>query len=707
MLKVMSALLAALLGVTSLVTPYDPSRYTDLYTDPGGAVTGATYIFNPTVDWQRRMVFDFAQMRRAGVNTVGLYNLVQMTDADRDALFTQLERNRQKAVVRIEWYDAPAFAFTAADADKVLRYYNTDDSAHGYTALLKYLVRKNRLADVTYLAVNMPVDDGTVAGHFVTSQYPDGRQNPQWASAQPPYAERLLAGLRAVTGSAPLYLSVFYGWEQTYPTPSYAGIAHPADGYFLNNYSYPISGTPADENASTSDRLNEPRLRTAIDRIVAQYGQAPKIIEYGFHTLAFAGGAIPDQTAGLVATMAAKQKALAETTAYYQDPAFGVRGTLYFADNLFKPEGDPPATMDWALGTPATEFQAEDTGVAQFYRDGAPVATKPVADASAWGGAAVTLDAAGAALVFYDLTAASVLQLRYRAAQATSLLMSVNGATARALQLPAASDWSTYTVSLAVPLQGAITFQRPPAGSAVTLDWVGGKADNEAELAERTVAVPVSAPAASRGEALQMPAGQTSSLSINPVRGGTRVTIRYAAASAASVKLTAGGAAVAVDLPATGGAFATRTVETTVTSGSALVLSRPSGSGDLLVDYLRIDGQYEAEFSGGLYNGAHEVAVADASEGALATSLDVVGASVVFSGVRAGGKLTFRYRATQAASMTVILNNVNHRIAFPASQGKAATATMALTIPVNATVIVQRNADNAALGLSIDWMAVS
>src|SRR3982751_5183640 len=143
MLRVMSALLVTtlcLLGVTAatpaqatpnaanLLTPYDPAHYTDLYSDTGGAVTGATYIFNPTVDWQRRMVFDFAQMRQAGVNTVGLYNLVQMTDADRDALFTQLERNRQKAVVRIEWYDASTFAFTAADADKVLRYYNTDDS---------------------------------------------------------------------------------------------------------------------------------------------------------------------------------------------------------------------------------------------------------------------------------------------------------------------------------------------------------------------------------------------------------------------------------------------------------------------------------------------------------------------------------------------------------------------------------------------------
>jgi hypothetical protein len=345
----------------------------------------------------------------------------------------------------------------------------------------------------------------------------------------------------------------------------------------------------------------------------------------------------------------------------------------------------------------------------QYYTGGGPADTQPVADSTAWGGAAVTLSAAGSALVFYDLDAASVVQLRYRAAEATDLLMSMNGATPRTLHLPAAAGWSTYTAVLDVPLQGAVTLQRPASGAAVTVDWLGGKADNEAELAQRSGATPVTASGASRNEALAMPAGETSSFTVDPVRGGTRVRIRYAATSAASVHL----AGTTVALPSTGGSFATVTVETTITGGQPLVVTREAGAGagagagDLLLDYLRIDGQYEAESSGGLYNGAHAVAKPDASEGAMATCFDVSGASVVFSGVRAGGKLTFRYRASQAASMTVILNDVNHRIAFPASQGNAATATMSLTIPANAVVIVQRNADNAAQGLSIDWMSVS
>ena len=691
---------AAAADTSPLSSPYDPARFTDLYGDPGGPITGATYIFNPTVDWQRRMAYDFAQMRRIGVNTVGLYNLVQMTDADRDNLFAELERNRQKAVIRVEWYDNQSFAFRTADADRVLGYYDSDDTTHGYTALLAYLKRKNRLADVAYFAVNMPVDDGKVAGRFVTSQYSDGRANPQWATSQPPYADRLLTGLRSALGSVPLYLSVFYGWDQSYPTPSYAGIAHPADGYFLNNYSYPI-GSPADENASTSDLLNTSRLGSALNKMIKQYGDATKVIEYGFHTVDFNGGVLPDQTAGLVHTEAAKRRALTSTTAYYQDPAFHVRGTLYFAENLFKPEGNPPATMDWALGAPAGEAQAEDAWVTQYYRNGTAVPLQPTTDSTAWGGEAVTLTSAGDALAFHDFAAASVAQLRYKAAQATQLLLAINGAAPRTLDLPAATDWSTFTTPSDIPLQGVVTLRRPPSGAAVTVDWLGGKPDNEAELTDHTNATPITAPGASRGEALSLPSGQASTMTIDPVRGGTRATIRYAATTAATVKL----GSATIDLPSTGGDFATRTVETTVPSGKSLALTRAAENGDLTLDYVRIDGQYEAESSGGLYNGAHAIAAPSASEGALATSFDVLGASVVFSPVRAGTHLTFRYSADRAASMTVILNDVNHRIAFPAAQN--ATATLALPIPANATLIVQRNADNAALGLSIDWMSVS
>lgn len=703
---------------TAPLSPYDPARYTDLYTNPDGPVTGATYIFNPTVNWRSRMAFDFAQLRKAGVNTIGFYNLVQMTDADRDALFTELERNRQKAVVRIEWYDRKTFAFdkagTHSDADRVLRYHNSDDRTHGYTALLDYLIRRERLHNIVYFAVNMPVDDGMVADKFVTDQYRDGRTNPIWAASQPPYLDHLLAGLRAILGGsdrAKLYPSVFYGWDQTYPTPSYADIAHPADGYFFNNYSYPAAG-PADETSGVSERLNLPRLQRAMDLLIGQYPTQPKIIEYGFHTADFNGGVIPNQTAGLVRTVAAKRRALAETTAYYATGSsngigFNVRGTLYFAGNLFKPEGVPPALMDWALAIPVTRAEAEDPWVTQFYRGGTPIPATPGADPNASGGQAVSLASSGEVMAFTNLTGANIAEIRYRAARQTDVQVSVNGATPRTVRLPATTSWRTLTVNLDVPLQGTVTVRG--AGTPVEIDWLGSVAHNEAELATANGVTPVATPGASRGTAMTMPAGRASTLKIDRVRGGTQVRIRYAAAAPVTIRLSFGAASTTLDLPATGGAttFANRTVPADIRPGSPLTLRRDPGAGDVAVDYLAIDGLYEAEFSGALYNGAYAVAVPTASEGALATSFDVVGSSVVFSAVVGGSRLTFRYASYRKASMTVILNEEKYPIAFPNTEGVLTQATLPLAIPAGATVIVERGPADAALGLSIDWMSVS
>ncbi|MBT8227580.1 MAG: hypothetical protein KJO75_19085 [Dactylosporangium sp.] len=703
------------------LTPYDPANYTDLYTDPTGPITGSTYIFNPTADFQTRLAFDFAHMRDVGVNTVGFYNLVQMTDADRDILFTELERNRQQAVVRIEWYDGATFDFdnddpTHADAEAVLRYYDSDDPTHGYTALLSYLVRRDRLADIAYFAVNMPVDDGTVASHFVTEEYQDGRTNPKWAASQAPYADHLLAGLRARLGQpAQCYLSVFYGWDQSYPTPSYAGIEHPADGYFLNNYSYPIAAPP-DETVSTSDRLNQPRLQRAMDRLVAQYPTQPKVVEYGLHTVEFNNGVVPNQTAGLMQTIAAKKLALTETTAFYANGSsdgtgFNVRGTLYFAQNLYKEEGNPPAVMDWTLDYPATSaVEAEDSAVTRIYQDGVVVPSRPLVDRDASGGRAVALRRAGASLAVHNLAAASAVQIRYRADRDTTVELSVNGAAPRAVSLPATRRaWRTVTASLDVPLQGAVSVRRTDGRGTVAIDWLRPLPHHEAELATGQGTVVVHPDAASDGGALTLPADSASSVTFATVRAGSQVQVRYAAASPATLTVRIGGAGHTLDLPATGGSdtFADATTALTVPGDGPVTLVRAAASGEVVLDYLRVDGMYEAESSGGLYNGAHGVANPRASGGALATSIDVVGASVVFTGIMGGTLLTFRYASTRDASMTVILNGRTHRIAFPGTGGALAQAMLPVEIPANTTVIVQRNADNAAVGLDIDSLTVS
>jgi hypothetical protein len=72
------------------------------------------------------------------------------------------------------------------------------------------------------------------------------------------------------------------------------------------------------------------------------------VVEYGVQT-AERHGDRPGQTAGLVADRAAKARALAATTRFYCSAYPSVRGTMYFGFNVFKAEGDPPATADFGL----------------------------------------------------------------------------------------------------------------------------------------------------------------------------------------------------------------------------------------------------------------------------------------------------------------------------------------------------------------------
>ena len=120
----------------------------------------------------------------------------------------------------------------------------------------------------------------------------------------------------------------------------------------VNAEQSPVDAVP-DSAADDPALINEPRLRTAVDRAVAQYGdRVPLVVEYGFHTAARHGAQTPDQRAGLVADAAAKRRALAATNRFYCTAYPQVRGTMYFGFNIVKPEGNPPALLDFALASP-------------------------------------------------------------------------------------------------------------------------------------------------------------------------------------------------------------------------------------------------------------------------------------------------------------------------------------------------------------------
>lgn len=276
------------------------------------------------------------------INTVNIYGLESFDrsgNANKEALFRELKRLDMQVVVRIESY-SQEFAFRESDLPYILNLYQN---------LLDFVCAPEHREQVAYFSLNMPVDDGRVQDKIggVNSELSKQRQVS--------YAQAFVRQMREETArrgfnDAKMFLSIFYGWDNSYQIPSYASAG--ADGYFMNNYSYPKNNHYVpDENASDSDLINRPRLSISVSKYRSQYPGKPLVVEFGFHTIEYNHGVRPNQTAGLVKNRAAKERAVRATIEYYKTiPEF--RGALYFGYNLYKEEGNPPAVMDWTLVYP-------------------------------------------------------------------------------------------------------------------------------------------------------------------------------------------------------------------------------------------------------------------------------------------------------------------------------------------------------------------
>lgn len=264
-----------------------------------------------------------------GINTITVYGMESWYSGRVASLLSALAERDMRLVPRIEAYNPDTFVFSIGDARSV---------AKSYTQLTAQLNLQK--SAVSYLAVNMPVDDGRVHRSL------KGLNSPQWVAAQVEYSRAIVSELRKLTDIR-LYLSVFYGWDNSYAIPSYADAE--ADGYFLTNYSYPSGNYIASENDSVQTIINSDRLLVAPTQFVRQYGSyAPVVVEYGFQTMEN-HTQIPAQTAGLVRNKATKTIALKATTEFYNNMYANVEGTMYFGYNLNKVEGNPPALIDFGL----------------------------------------------------------------------------------------------------------------------------------------------------------------------------------------------------------------------------------------------------------------------------------------------------------------------------------------------------------------------
>ena len=275
-----SLLLMSFSLFASVMTPYAEK------VDPEEFYNGATFDIGPGNFNNEEFSKELEKANSLyNINTITIYGFEGLSQSSQQYIFSELSRLGMKIVIRIESYPQD-FSFSEADAKTVVS---------SYSALIDFCSDENRRDTVAYFALNMPVDD------IAVQRNAGGLNTRAWIDAQKSYASAFVRLMReecARNGwdDAKMYLSVFYGWDNTFKTPSYKDAG--ADGYFINNYTYPDSSS-----LSSSDPLeiiNAKRLAVSMKTYEKQYGDAPVVMEWGFHTIDFNGGIQPNQTAGLV-----------------------------------------------------------------------------------------------------------------------------------------------------------------------------------------------------------------------------------------------------------------------------------------------------------------------------------------------------------------------------------------------------------------------
>lgn len=680
------------------MSPYEESDFVSLYENPDGFISGSTLIFNHDINFRDRLSIDLKRMReKFYVNTVGVYDLINMNAEDRDFFFQELRKNEQKVVVRIENYDASAFCFDKdEDVDWVMNYYEP---------LLSYL--KDHLEEIAYFAINMPVDDETVANNFT-----QGRNDPEWADNQVSYADEIVKQLRAyfAPDDVTLYISVFYGWDYTYPTPSYVDISNPADGYFLNNYVYPTDGVIQDETAELSELINQNRLQQAMDLFMSQYPDAPKIIEYGFHTLEFNNGKPNTQTAGLVQNAAAKSKALKAITNYYkngtsqiegEDKSFGFRGSLYFAQNLYKEEGNPLVLNDWALDYPNQGItEAEDESSVLYYGGVTPEDT------------VVKLTQTGNGIGFFNLREGEILRIKYSADTDGTITPYINGAKQEKITYTQGEDQFLY-VNSSIPLQGSVDLRRESGDGEIWIDSIYVYDKYEAEIGAYQSAERIQNDSNASGEQSVKLNSEYSTLEYEHVKEGTKLILGYGSDSDGALELYINDVlsqTVPFEATIEDGILGYEEKELSVYIPEDAKITWKQKEGNVFFDYMQVKGVYEAEYASGKYNGAHCVETAGASQNAAVTGVTEVGASIVFSnGMKKGDQLKIKYANGTGSErqLTLLVNGNAQTVKFPATSNAQTFEDqyISVTILEEATVILQCNAGDNGEGLFIDYIS--
>lgn len=564
--------IAMIAGSAVSVLAANQTPYTEELAD-SDFICGATFVLEKPADYEQWLASELQKARDIyHLNTVTVYGLEDYDDAYKAALFSQLKRLGMRVCIRIESYDADTFAFTKENAAEVME---------NYESLVAFTCQAEYRDTVYYYALNMPVDDPAVQENL-------GGVNSAMSKAnQVTYAQELIRLMRQCTAEngyadAKLYLSVFYGWDGSYEVPSYASAG--ADGYFINNYTYPDSKELPGADTDPENILNTDRLSHIMELFLKDYPDRPPLmIECGFHTLEYNGGQWPGQTAGLVLDRQTKGVAMQTLVEYYRENYSFVEGMLYFGYNLFKEEGDPPTVMDWALQYPVEGFsEAENAG----YEAGAMLQESGASE-----GAAVKLEAQKS-ISFTDCSMTQQAVLFYRADETVTLQLSSGGQMKKQIVVPASKSYTAFGVPLV--LVDGYDLKITATHGTLYLDRILLLEQLEAEyaLCNGTLQV-IQELTASMETAAQHLVGRENALFFEGVRGGDTMDITYSAQKAVALKIVLDSGTYSVELPASN-TLTTVSVSATVPKNGDFGLYEEGDSGFVL-DCVSLSGVPGAE----------------------------------------------------------------------------------------------------------------
>lgn len=547
-----SLLLMSFSLFASVMTPYVEK------VDPEEFYNGATFDIGPGNFNNEEFSKELEKANSLyNINTVTIYGFEGLSQSSQQYIFSELSRLGMKIVIRIESYPQD-FSFSEADAKAVVS---------SYSALIDFCSDENRRDTVAYFALNMPVDD------IAVQRNAGGLNTRAWIDAQKSYASAFVRLMReecARNGwdDAKMYLSVFYGWDNTFKTPSYKDAG--ADGYFINNYTYPDS-----ISLSSSDPLeiiNAKRLAVSMKTYEKQYGDAPVVMEWGFHTIDFNGGIQPNQTAGLVKNLYAKEIAMKATLDFYKENYPQVRGCLYFGYNLLKEEGNPPALLDWCLVYPLME--GWNDAVNALASEGV------IFSEDGW----VFLSDEGSSLEFDNCPELQMISVYYRSDVDSTVKIYSDGRSRGIFSIPASKEDAIIGIpligsedaSLKMELQdGSIFIKSVFLSSVLEAEYALG-----AKIKEDG--------AASNGYGASLINGPDNAVAFPRVRGGEKLSLTYKTESETAVTLMLDGKRAAFNVDSTNGEYKTITVTIPVYRNADI--SVYADNDDFILDFMKFSG---------------------------------------------------------------------------------------------------------------------